>query len=110
MQRAGLVVVPYLEATQSAVIATAYAFARPVIASDVGGLREMVIQGKTGLLVPPNDSSALAKAIETLARDGRRLSRMGRHARALAEKTWAWDKIAAQHISLYRGVLSRRGG
>jgi glycosyltransferase involved in cell wall biosynthesis len=60
---ADVVVAPYVRATQSAAISTAYAFDKPVIATNVGGLPEMVLHGKTGYLVRPGDSDALAKAI-----------------------------------------------
>jgi len=54
---------PYKSATQSGIIQIAYNFNRPVIATDVGGLGEVVIDGKTGTIVPPNNPSALAKAV-----------------------------------------------
>ena len=60
---ADLVVLPYLEATQSAVVPMAYWFERPVITTRVGGLAEVVKDGETGFLVPPADSEALAAAI-----------------------------------------------
>jgi len=60
---ADVVVVPYLLATQSGVINIAYAFDRPVIATDVGGLPEIVVDGRTGYIVPPQNSAALADAI-----------------------------------------------
>ncbi len=65
-QQADLVVLPYIEASQSGVIATAYSFAKPVIASAVGGLCEQVDHGQTGLLIPPADAQQLADAILTL--------------------------------------------
>jgi glycosyltransferase involved in cell wall biosynthesis len=108
MQRARLVVVPYLEATQSAVIATAFGFGRPVIATDVGGLKEMVIHGKNGLLVPPHDAEALADAIKSLATSPGRLLRMGRNAYALGQKKWGWARIARKHLRMYAKVTSRR--
>ncbi|HNQ44028.1 MAG TPA: glycosyltransferase family 4 protein, partial [Candidatus Cloacimonadota bacterium] len=61
--RCDLCVLPYTSATQSGVIATAYSFDMPVIASATGGLSEYVIPGQTGFLVPPGDSVALAGAI-----------------------------------------------
>jgi glycosyltransferase involved in cell wall biosynthesis len=57
------VVLPYLSATQSGIAQIAYNFDRPVIATDVGGLGEVVLNGKTGFLVPPGDPAALAGAI-----------------------------------------------
>lgn len=60
------VVVPYVEATQSGVVMSAYAFDKPCIATNVGGLPEMVENGKYGLVVPKNDSIALSNAIVML--------------------------------------------
>ena len=54
---------PYKSATQSGVIATAYEFNVPVIASKVGGLSEYVKDEETGILVPPDNPEALAAAL-----------------------------------------------
>jgi glycosyltransferase involved in cell wall biosynthesis len=61
---ADVVVLPYLSATQSGIAQIAYNFNKPVIATDLGGLAEVIIDGKTGFIVPPNDPSHLAEAIE----------------------------------------------
>ncbi|MBW6513407.1 MAG: glycosyltransferase family 4 protein [Candidatus Syntrophosphaera sp.] len=63
-------VLPYKSATQSGVIATSYSFNVPVICSDVGGLSEYVLANETGLLVPPNDPDALARAIIRFFNEG----------------------------------------
>ena len=60
---ATVVACPYLDATQSGVVLTAYAFGTPVVASAVGGLPEYVDDGTTGVLVPPGDATSLAEAI-----------------------------------------------
>ncbi len=106
--RARLVVLPYLEATQSAVIATAYAFGKPVLVTRVGGLSEMVVQGKTGLVIPPGDADVLARAILHLAKNPRRLKRMGLRAREYGRRRWSWERISRKHAAMYRVVL--RGG
>ena len=62
-RRADVVVLPYVEATQSGVVSAAYQFDVPVIASDVGGLSEIVIEGRTGGLVQPGNAAALADKI-----------------------------------------------
>lgn len=62
-QRCQVCVLPYKSATQSGVIATAYSFDVPVIASNVGGLSEYISENETGLLVAPNDPEALAAAL-----------------------------------------------
>ena len=58
-----VVVLPYLSATQSGIVQIAFGMATPVITTDVGGLPEAVDHGKTGFIVPSNDSKALADAI-----------------------------------------------
>jgi glycosyltransferase involved in cell wall biosynthesis len=60
---ADVAVLPYRSATQSGIIQIAYQFDRPVITTDVGGLREVVDEGRTGFAVPPEDPAALAEAI-----------------------------------------------
>lgn len=108
MRMSRFVVLPYTSATQSGVIAMSYAFGRPVIATEVGGLREMVLPGKTGLLVPPNDVQALARAMKLLATDARVYSRMCRHVRGLTRGPWGPDKIARAHVRMYRSLLRAR--
>ncbi|KAA3658321.1 MAG: glycosyltransferase [Chloroflexi bacterium] len=63
LHRANVVVLPYRSATQSAIIQVAFGHQRPVITTDVGGLAEAVRHGITGLVVPPEDPTALANAI-----------------------------------------------
>jgi glycosyltransferase involved in cell wall biosynthesis len=63
IDRANVVVLPYRSATQSAVVQTAFGRNKPVITTDVGGLAEAVENGRTGLVVPPEEPAALAQAI-----------------------------------------------
>ena len=60
---ADVLVLPYLSATQSGITQIAFAFDLPVIATSMGGLPEVVKDGETGFLVPPNDPDALADAV-----------------------------------------------
>jgi glycosyltransferase involved in cell wall biosynthesis len=60
---ADLAVLPYVSATQSGIIQIAYNYNLPVVTTNVGGLPEVVLDGKTGFIVPPEDSSALAEAV-----------------------------------------------
>ena len=65
---ADAVVLPYVSATQSGIAQIAYNFDKPVIATDVGGLAEVVLHEKTGFVVPPGDPPALAEAIAAFYR------------------------------------------
>jgi glycosyltransferase involved in cell wall biosynthesis len=75
---ADVAVLPYKTATQSAIIQTAYHLECPVITTDVGGLAEVVEEGVTGFVVPPENPSAIAEAVEMFfARGGRAALREG---------------------------------
>jgi glycosyltransferase involved in cell wall biosynthesis len=78
---------------------------RPVIASAVDGLPEVVLHGETGLLVPPDDPPALAAAIADLIADPVRAGAMGAAARQRAETHFAWDRYVAAHEQLFAGIL-----
>ena len=101
-RRAALVVLPYTDGSASGVIAAAYALARPVIATRVGSLPEAVIDGVTGLLVPPRDAAALAAAICALLRDDERRRRLGEAGRQWAQEHLSWADIARQTVAVYR--------
>ena len=67
------VICPYTDATQSGVIMTSYAFDKPVIATKVGGLPEMLNDGKTGYLIEPRNSESIYHAIMELMEHKNRL-------------------------------------
>jgi glycosyltransferase involved in cell wall biosynthesis len=73
---ADVVALPYTDAMQSGVVLTAFAFGKPVVASATGGILEQVEPGLTGELFAPGDAEAMAKILQSLLRDTRRLSRM----------------------------------
>ncbi len=79
---ASLLVLPYRDATQSALIAAAYAYGLPVIVTRAGALAEYVVEGETGWIVPPADPAALAAALRQALTDPARLTRMGEAGRA----------------------------
>lgn len=102
MKLATVVVYPYHNSTQSGSLQVAYSFGRPVIATDVGGLPEVVEVGKSGLLVPPQDPTALAEAILQLVEDPARAAKMAAYAQHLSETRFAWRPIAEQILAAYR--------
>jgi len=103
-----LVVLPYRQVAMSGVLHLAYTMGRPVLASAVGALPEMVVPGVTGLLVPAGDSKALAAALGVLCRERSELQRMGESARQESLK-YSWDTIAETLGALYDALLDGRG-
>jgi glycosyltransferase involved in cell wall biosynthesis len=104
---ATVVVYPYLSSTQSASLQVAYAFERPVVATQVGGLPEEVEDGKSGYLVPPHAPDQLAQAILKIIEDPQRAAEMGVYARQLSETRYSWESIAGKIMSVYRDLMSR---
>jgi glycosyltransferase involved in cell wall biosynthesis len=98
-----VVVLPYTDITTSGVIPLAYAFSRPVITSDIGGIRD-VVNADTGILVPPGDAAALKKAIERMFAMDREA--MGRRAHAYAKRELDWDSNARKVKEFYELVGS----
>lgn len=89
-------------------VAEAAAAGRPVVATRVGGLPELVDDRVTGLLVPPCDPDAMAAAIEELLRDAALRERMGSEARASAAVRFSLERSVAAHVDAYRAVLGPR--
>src|SRR5690606_11233522 len=69
---------------------------RPVVGAAVGGLLDSVVDGRTGLLVPPRDAHALAAALQRLADDPALAERLGSAARVRAEPLHGWSTVAAR--------------
>ena len=78
----------------------------PCIAGDAGGLREVVINGRTGLLVQPSDPEALAGAVKALLQNRVWAKEMAAEARDRAESEYSWDDIARRTLLVYEEVLS----
>ncbi len=74
---------------------------KPVIASNAGGITDIVQDRINGLLVPPGNTSALARAIRTLASDTKLSKKMGERAKKSIDERFNWDKIVNKLISLY---------
>lgn len=103
--QATIVVLPYIDASQSAIIPIAYAFNKPIIASNLPGLKEFVINNETGILVPPKDSASLAKAIYLLLTNKNELKRMSENIINNNKIKFSWHSIAKEVINQYKQVL-----
>ncbi|MDW7726661.1 MAG: glycosyltransferase family 4 protein [Candidatus Methanoperedens sp.] len=105
-QRVKVVVLPYLEGTQTGIIPIAYAFKKPVVVTDVGSIPEVVENGKTGFIVPSKDANALAEAILKLLKDDELRKEMGENAYRKMKEELSWDKIAEKTIEIYKAVIN----
>jgi glycosyltransferase involved in cell wall biosynthesis len=99
------VILPYTKISQSGVAILAASMGKPVIASRVGGVPEIVEHGKDGFLFTPSDEDALAGALIELSCDKQRLKRLGAHFRKKAQNEWSWQLIAKNTTDLYRQLL-----
>jgi len=102
---ASVVVLPYTSASQSGIIPIAYAFGKPVIATKVGAIPEVINEGKTGILVPPKDEQSLANAIVELLSDKTLLRNMGENAAEYCERHFSWDPIAKKTVAIYYELM-----
>jgi len=97
---ADAVVLPYLAATQSGIAQIAYNFDKPVIAANVGGLAEVIVDQKTGFLVPPDDPRALAEAIRRFYRDQRE-NEFSANVKIEKQK-YSWERVVEAIEALVR--------
>lgn len=99
-----VLVAPYRSASQSGVVPLAHAAGRPVVATDVGGLREQVADGRNGVVVRGGDAAALAEGLE------RALSDLDRLATGALEAAPSWADVACAIEALTVGLDVGRGG
>ena len=104
---ADVLVNPSLVESFGMTVLEAMASGIPVVATQVGGMPELVRDGVTGRLVPPNDARALADGIADLLRDPERRRAMGTAARAIADAKYRWDHVAARYERLLAAALPR---
>jgi glycosyltransferase involved in cell wall biosynthesis len=103
--RAAVVAVPSRREGYGVVCAEAMAHGKPVVASAVGGLLDLVRHGETGLLVPPGDSAGLREALRWLLGDPELRTRMGAAARERARQHLSWERATAETLRAYDDAL-----
>lgn len=104
--RCSLVVLPYTDATQSALIPAAYFFRKPVLVTRVGALTEYVQEERTGFVVEPGHPPSMARALAHALADPSRLQAMGVAGRAWYDKTRVQETLAL--LSLYERLANRQ--
>jgi glycosyltransferase involved in cell wall biosynthesis len=81
---------------------------KPIVASEVGGIPEVITSGQDGLLVPAGDAGAIAVALRDLLRDGGRRDQLGRAAHARAESAFGVGSMTERYEALYARSMARR--
>jgi glycosyltransferase involved in cell wall biosynthesis len=106
-RRASVVALPYIEASQSGVIPMAYSAGKPVVATDIGGLPEMVENGCTGYLIAPRDAAQLADAVTKLLLNTPLRHWMGANGKRKIEEECSPTVVAFKTIEVYRRAVER---
>ncbi|MDD3042317.1 MAG: glycosyltransferase family 4 protein [Methanosarcinaceae archaeon] len=107
-QKASVVVLPYIECTQTGIIPIAYAFKKPVVVTNVGCIPDVVENGRTGFIIPPKDPDSLADALIDILKDESLRKEMGKNAYIKMKKELSWDSIAEKTFLVYTRVLEKR--
>jgi len=105
IQAADFLVLPSLGEGCPNVVLEAFACGKPVVASRVGGVPDLVKSGENGLLINPKDKKALIEAIRYMATDSNRRRIMGKNAREFAERELSWNVIAEKILCFYNKLL-----
>jgi alpha-maltose-1-phosphate synthase len=103
--RSTVVALPYLSASTSGVLLDSYSFGKPVVATRVGALPEYVVDGQTGLLIPPTDVELLAQAIIKILSDSDLQEEMSNHARGWIENLK--HEIVMKNEEVYKKAMIR---
>lgn len=105
-----VVVIPSLAEGLPNVLLEAMAASRPIVASEVGGVKEVIQDGETGILVPPSDYQALAKGIIKLLENPEKARTMVNRAHKLVEERFSLPRMVKEYERLYEGLLEARAG
>ncbi len=106
--RSKVVVLPYIEASQSGVVSLAYGLGKLVVASAIGGLQEVIQAGEDGLLVPPGDVPALAAAVIRILSDSKLQQNLQSAAIKRCQQDLNWKNIAAHTVDVYHQAIAAK--
>jgi len=104
-----VVVLPYRRISQSGVIQLAYAYRRPLVVANVGGIAEVISEDATGVVAASGEPADLADAVRQLLSSPDEAIRMGERGRVLAETKYSWSGVAREVSEYYRLVCRLTG-
>ena len=105
---AALLVLPYVDASQSGPLMISSAFRKPAVATRVGSLSEYIEHGRTGYLVPPADTRALTESIIRLLSDESLRHRMGNAAYEKMRVEFSWEEIGRRTVKIYEKAMGNK--
>jgi glycosyltransferase involved in cell wall biosynthesis len=103
---ADVLVLPYIEASQSAVLQTGMAFGIPMVVSRVGGLPDVIHDGENGLVVEPGNAGQLADAVVKLLTDQELRAKVIQKMAEERESIYNWEQIGNQLLGVYQSVVN----
>ncbi|MCJ7425167.1 glycosyltransferase family 4 protein [Candidatus Bathyarchaeota archaeon] len=106
MNKSSIYVLPSLNEGMPYALLEAMACGKPVIGSDIPGIRDVITHGQNGILVPPRSPEAFANAILELLEDGDKRRRLGQKARELMVKEYSWDAVTREVEMVYSEMLN----
>jgi glycosyltransferase involved in cell wall biosynthesis len=106
---ADVLILPYTHIFQSGVLFLGYNFGLPVLAADVGSLKDEIIEGRTGGVFPARDAAGLARALETYFAGDLygRLAERRPDIRAFARERYSWSKVARMTTAVYDRLMGK---
>ncbi len=107
-QRSELLVLPYIEASQSGVLSIAFGMGKAVIASRVGALPEIIENGENGMLVEPGNAEELADAIIFLLKNTEFRKELGKNAMEYARRYLSWEEVAETTTKYYKEIVNKK--
>lgn len=107
LAKADLFILPSLQEGFGVGLIEALLYKKPVIGTDSGGIPDIIKNGETGLLIPPQDPVAMAEAIKLLLKDKRLARRLAKNGYRYARANFAPERVAAQMLQVYQRVLKQ---
>lgn len=101
-----LVILPYIEVSQSGILPMAFAFGKPVIATNIGSFPEIVEDGINGFLVSPKSPEEIAQKISTLYKNRNLLSKLAKNAIETYNKKLKWSHLVDRYIDIYKHLIT----